>query len=256
MHLRSSTLFALLSPPLLTSASLLARQSSSANAELAYLDSVCSPNVTGSSTIPPCISITTIQTLCLPNGTSSSDFLSSAQCMCSGSFFSDWLGCLNCDYVHGGRSDAEVSAYHSIISTVSNELCTGTPTAAFAALFSSAGGEDVAVGGTGTDKYPSQTAVSLYYTYTGSGSQGPGVVTGTAGAATTSGTVSTGSPTGTSTTAAKTTSAGQTASKTSATAATGTGSPSSSTSSGGAAPTGVMRGVLGMVVGGMVMAAL
>ncbi|KAM3073426.1 hypothetical protein ACMFMF_006632 [Clarireedia jacksonii] len=255
MHLSTSDLLALLLTPLLASGSLLARQSSSANAEAAYLDSVCSPNVTDSSTIPPCISITTIQTLCNPNGTSSSDLLSSAQCMCGGSFFSDWLGCLNCNYVHGARSDAEVSAYKSIISTVSNELCTGTPTASFAALFSSAGGADVSVGGTETDKYPSQTAVSLYYTYTGSGSQGPGVVTGTAGAATTtSGATVTGSPAGSSTTAAKTTGAGQTTSKTSATAATG--SASSPTSSSGAAPTGVMRGVWGMAVGGIVMAAM
>ncbi|KAF7886721.1 uncharacterized protein EAF02_003368 [Botrytis sinoallii] len=233
---------------------ILPRQSS----EEDYLTSVCSPNIT-SGTIPPCIEVITIQSACTPNGTTPLDYLAHAQCMCNGGFFSNWLGCLNCDYVHGGRSPAVVSAFNTIITSASNQLCTGTPTASFAAIFNSLGGGDVAEGTATqlTDLYPSETAVSLYYT--ASGNQGPGAITGSATGATKTGGTSasvaatgSSSASGVSATATKTTagSAGTTASGTE----TATGSTSRST--GGAAPTGVMRGFLGMAIGGVVMAAL
>ena len=75
--------------------------------------------------------------------------------------------------------------YSSIISSASNLLCTGTPTADFAAIFSSVAAT-VAPATTGatilSDQFLSQSAVSLYYTATGS--QGPGAITGSATAAT------------------------------------------------------------------------
>ncbi|KAG4028131.1 hypothetical protein MFRU_024g01010 [Monilinia fructicola] len=243
------------------------RQSSEEN----YLTSVCSPNIT-SGTIPPCIEVITIQTACNPNGTTPLDYLAHAQCMCNGGFFSNWLGCLNCDYVHGGRSPAEVSAFNTIITSASNQLCTGTPTAGFAAIFNSLGGGDVAPGTATrlTDLYPSETAVSLYYT--ASGKQGIGAITGSATGATKTGDVS-GSTGVTGVTAAATgsgsasgsgalvtataTSAGSADAGTTTATATGGGkSGSTSSSTGGAAPTGFRRGALGMVVGGVVMAAL
>ncbi|KAI9650410.1 hypothetical protein NHQ30_000424 [Ciborinia camelliae] len=234
---------------------ILPRQSS----EESYLTSVCSPNIT-SGTIPPCIEVITIQSACDPNGTTPLDYLAHAQCMCNGGFFSNWLGCLNCDYVHGGRSPAEVSAFHTIITSASNQLCTGTPTASFAAIFNSLGGEDVAEG-TATqlsDLYPSETAVSLYYT--ASGNQGVGTITGSATGATKSGSGSASATTAAAATASGGSGSGASATATTTTAAgavTGGGkSGSTSSSSAGAAPTGVMRGFLGMAVGGVVMAAL
>ncbi|KAF8849189.1 hypothetical protein BDZ45DRAFT_244548 [Acephala macrosclerotiorum] len=148
-------------------AALAARQSSTD--EEAYLNSVCLPNVTAPAVIPPCQEITNIESACLPNGTSTLDLIAHAQCMCGGSYFEDWIGSLNCDYVHGGRSPAVTSAFHTILTSASNELCTGTPTASFQAIFSSLQ-YNVAANGSATDVtdlYPSQTAVSLYFTPTG-----------------------------------------------------------------------------------------
>jgi hypothetical protein len=166
--------------------------------------------------------------------------------MCGGSFFEDWIGCLDCDYVHGGRSEQIVSAFNTIITSASHALCTGTPTADFAALFSSAS-DGVAPSGTNTgvtDLYPSQTAISLYYTP--SGKQGVGAITGNATAATK---VATTSPSST----LKTTGG--------AGAATGSGSSagsmSTSSSKGQAGPTGSVRmNGLGMIAGGIILAAL
>lgn len=159
---------------------LLARQSN--NKEEEYLNSVCFPNTTDP--VPPCQEIVNIQTACEPNGTSALYLEAHAQCMCGGSFFSDWIGCLNCDYVHGGRSEQEVDTFDKILSSASNLLCTGTPTASFAAIFSSL--TDVGIQGTGatvmSDQAPSNTAISLYFT--ASGSQGLGAITGNATAAT------------------------------------------------------------------------
>lgn len=154
------------------------------DAEVSYIDSVCLPNIT--SPLPPCQEIINIESACEPSGTTALDYLAHQECMCGGSFFSDWNGCLNCQYVHGSRSEAEAEAFSSILSTVSMELCTGTPTASFAALFASvtntapqqASGAATVL----SDQYPSQSAVSLYYT--ASASQGPGAITGSAAQAT------------------------------------------------------------------------
>lgn len=156
--------------------------------------------------------------------------------------------------MHGGRSPAVVSAFNTIITSASNQLCTGTPTAQFASIFNSLGGGDVAEGTATqlTDLYPSETAVSLYYT--ASGSQGVGAITGSATGATKT---ASGSASASATAAASGSTSGASATKTSAgTTTSGSGSGSTSSSSAGAAPTGIMRGVLGMAVGGAVMAVL
>ncbi|GAB7354444.1 hypothetical protein MBLNU459_g4932t1 [Dothideomycetes sp. NU459] len=163
---------------------LLPRQS----AEDTYIASVCVPDIT--SPVPPCQEIINIEEQCQPNGTEAIDYIAHQECMCGGSFFSNWNGCLNCEYVHGSRSEAEAEAYSSIISTASNMLCTGTPTASFAAIFSSVSeASPQTVSGAATvlsDQYPSQSAVSLYYTATGA--QGAGAITGSAAEATASAT--------------------------------------------------------------------
>lgn len=160
---------------------LVSRQSSS---EETYIDSVCQPNTTDP--VPPCQAIITIEEQCQPNGTSSLDYIAHQECMCGGGFFSNWNGCQQCQYVHGARSEAVVEAFESIISSASVSLCTGTPTASFAAIFSSIADSapQVASGAATTvsDQYPSDAAVSLYYT--ASGPQGAGAITGSATAAT------------------------------------------------------------------------
>lgn len=93
-----------------------------------------------------------------------------------------------------------------------------------------------------TDLYPSQTAISLYYTP--SRSQGVGAITGSATGATKS----------VATTTSASVSSGS--SKTGTSVGAATGSSSSSTSKAGAAPTGIWIGGLGAVAGSMVLAAL
>jgi len=201
------------------------------------VNSVCLPNVT-EPVIPPCQEITNIESACLPNGTAPLDLLAHAECMCGGSYFSDWIGCLNCDFVHGGRSPAVTSAFHTILSSASNELCTGTPTAPFQSIFQSLQYNPVA-NGTATDVsdlYPSQTAVSLYFT--ASGPQGPGAITGSA-------TLATKTPS----TAATTTGANGGSGGNTGGGSGGTQSTSTSSSKAGAAPTGVWMGGLGFAAG-------
>lgn len=151
--------------------------------EQAYINSVCSPNITDANggTIPPCTSIVTIQSQCAPNGTDPIDYLAHAECMCAppSSFFADWQGCQRCLFVHGARDQRDLDTYSVILSSASQALCTGTPTAVFADVFSSVAATvaPVATGATVlSDQFPSKTAVSLYYT--ASGSQGPGAITG------------------------------------------------------------------------------
>ncbi|CAD0051364.1 unnamed protein product [Aureobasidium pullulans] len=98
----------------------------------------------------------------------------------------NWRGCLNCQYVHGTRSEAVAEAFDNILSSASQQFCTGTPTAVFADYFSalSDSSPQTATGAatTTSDQFPSQSAVSLYYT--ASGNQGPGAITGSAAQAT------------------------------------------------------------------------
>ncbi|KYG41234.1 hypothetical protein M433DRAFT_8117 [Acidomyces richmondensis BFW] len=154
------------------------------NPEEQYIATVCTPNITNP--VPPCTQIISIQEECQPNGTEPLDYIASQECMCNGGFFSNWIGCLNCQYVHGARSLAVSSAFQNIISSASNALCTGTPTAGFAAIFSSiSDSAPQVVSGAATmtsDQFPSQSAVSLYYT--ASGPQGAGAITGSATLAT------------------------------------------------------------------------
>ncbi|KAK0614258.1 hypothetical protein B0T14DRAFT_539810 [Immersiella caudata] len=154
-----------------------------------YEDEVCHPVVQHSNdTIPPCLSLVTIETLCTPNGTSPLALKAHQQCMCSGSFFSEWPFCLQCLFVHGLRSERDLAFYKSVISTASSSLCAApTPTAEFASIFSDiqvaapypTTGETVS-----SDQAVGNTAVSLYFTATTR--QGPGQITGAATAATAS----------------------------------------------------------------------
>ncbi|KAK0638851.1 hypothetical protein B0T16DRAFT_295040, partial [Cercophora newfieldiana] len=154
-----------------------------------YEDEVCHPVVQHSNdTIPPCLNLVTIETLCTPNGTSPLALKAHQQCMCNGSFFSEWPYCLQCLFIHGLRSERDVAFYESVISTASNSLCAApAPTAEFAEIFSNVqvAAPYPTVGDTvSSDRAVSQTDVSLYFTATTR--QGPGQITGAATAATAS----------------------------------------------------------------------
>jgi hypothetical protein len=150
-----------------------------------YLDSVCSPSVDGATgAIPPCISIKSIQQQCKPNGTQPLDYAAHAQCLCNApsTFFSDWLGCRNCILIHGGMTQRDHDTYDNILSAASSSICSGTPTARFEDIFAMVESKATPVASGSTvfsDLFPSSTAVSLYYT--ASGTQGPGAITGTSG---------------------------------------------------------------------------
>ncbi|KAI4591468.1 hypothetical protein KJ359_006559 [Pestalotiopsis sp. 9143b] len=220
-----------------------------------YINSVCSPE--GDFTpgnIPPCIDIINIEAACQPNGTSSLALEAHAQCMCSGSYFPEWLGCRQCLFDHGGLSERNLTYYSSVIATASSLLCSASsPTAPFAALFASAAAE-VPIPTTGgtvlSDIQSGDAAVGVYYTATGS--QGPGRITGSATAATATGAVSSGTGSGAAT---KTSSSGSSGS--SKTTAAGSGS-SRSSSANFAGPTAApaAKNVLLALAGGVIMAAM
>ncbi|KAK0635557.1 hypothetical protein B0T17DRAFT_612403 [Bombardia bombarda] len=155
-----------------------------------YDDTICQPATRSpSDTIPPCVEIQTIEEVCIANGTSPLALKAHQECMCTGSFFTEWPFCLACLYLHGQRSQRDVAFYSSVLAAASTALCdVPTPSATFAAVFTSAQAAIAypTVGSTATsDRAPGQSAVSLYYT--ASGSQGPGRITGEATTATATG---------------------------------------------------------------------
>ncbi|KAI8957207.1 hypothetical protein F5Y11DRAFT_99880 [Daldinia sp. FL1419] len=151
-----------------------------------YITSVCSPAKAPDQSDPaPCVAIQNIETACLPNGTSSLALEAHAQCLCGGSYFAEWLGCRRCLLKHGALSQRNYSYFSDVLSSASEKLCEGTPTAAFATLFTEAqaGVPEPTTGATAlSDVKSDDAAVSLYYT--ASGPQGPGPITGSATAAT------------------------------------------------------------------------
>jgi hypothetical protein len=184
-HSAAAVVAALAVMPFTTSAYAVARDDS---ADDDVDTDVCYPDTTDSDVAAPCFEITVIEATCQPNGTDAEDYDAHAQCMCDGSYFSDWVGCQKCLVVHGFRNDQDFEYWQSVLSVASEGLCTGTPTAAFPSYFQSAEYDTDAVPPVTTgnteyvDVYPGMTEVSLYYTPTVS--QGPGPVNGAATAAT------------------------------------------------------------------------
>ncbi|KAL2067944.1 hypothetical protein VTL71DRAFT_16042 [Oculimacula yallundae] len=249
-YLAASVLNAVASASIVEIPNLLAARQTNTTSEEDYLSQVCYPNTTSPVT-PPCQEIINIQSACTPNGTSGIYLLAHAQCMCGGSFFADWIGCLNCAYVHGARSPQNVDSFHTIITSASQALCTGTPTASFAAIFSSLS-EGAAPTGTDTvksDRFPEQTDIGLYYTV--SGVQGVGAITGEAISATRTVSSMSGSQTGT-----RSGTGSQTTASAGESGTAGAVASSSSSQAGAAMPTGVWCGAVGAMVGAVGIAVL
>ncbi|THY25079.1 hypothetical protein D6D01_05198 [Aureobasidium pullulans] len=233
-----------------------------------YIQEVCFPNTT--SPVPPCQAILNIESACLPNGTSTLAYEAHQQCMCNGGYFPNWRGCLNCQYVHGTRSEAVAEAFDNILSSASQQFCTGTPTAVFADYFSALSDSSpqtaTGVATTTSDQFPSQSAVSLYYT--ASGNQGPGAITGSAAQATATASAVSGSSGSLAASAATTSAARSSGASSGARSSSMTSARSSSGSSSGsaasaastsAAQTGaanavaVSEGLLAVVAGAMML---
>lgn len=228
-----------------------------------YADEVCKPSTSADEPVPPCVSIENIEALCTPNGTEPLYIAAHAQCMCGGSYFAEWNACQDCLELHGQRSGRDEAFFLSVASSASQELCgfltssgAATPTAPFASLFSEIA-NTLAQPTTGatvsSDRAVSKTAVSLYYT--ASGSQGPGKITGSETAATATGGLVTESQSVTTTATGG--SATGTASDVGSTASSASASSASSTTTAagnGAAPAGVgsnlLAGVVGLAIAG------
>lgn len=162
------------------------------NAETNYIASVCTPPDAPDQSAPvPCNDAHYIHLACSPNGTSPLALDAHAQCMCHGSYFASYMGCVSCLLFHGAISQRNYTYTSRVLSSASDMLCTGTPTADFATLLSEVqtGVPQPTTGDTVlSDGKSGDAAVSLYYTT--SDPQGPGVITGSATAATaTSGTL-------------------------------------------------------------------
>ncbi|KAH8590166.1 hypothetical protein B0O99DRAFT_635350 [Bisporella sp. PMI_857] len=225
----------------------LAQNTSSGDSNEDYVNSVCSPATNGTGVIPPCISITTIESLCAPNATTPLGLSAHAQCMCTGSYFQDWSGCQSCLLYHGARSPADNAQYSSIITIASNALCTGTPTAVFASLFSSAQDtvpRPTTVATSLVDVKSGDADVGLYYTATEP--QGPGSITGSATAVT-----RTANPTQTSTGGAGATNSASRGGSQTTSGVTRAQTGTTSSSTGFAAPTAVAgKGMMLAIAGG------
>ena len=74
-----------------------------------YVKLVCSPKTEAGGPVPPCVEIAVIESACTPNGNTSLALEAHAQCMCKGSYFSDWIGCQNCLLAHGARSPRDIA---------------------------------------------------------------------------------------------------------------------------------------------------
>ncbi|KAI0842527.1 hypothetical protein F5Y06DRAFT_129391 [Hypoxylon sp. FL0890] len=201
------------------------------NAENNYIVSVCEP--LDASGEVPCLDAVHMHIACEPNGTSPLALDAHAQCLCHGSYFSEYMGCVSCLLYHGLISQRNYTYTSQVLSSASDMLCTGTPTAEFGTLLSEVQSSvpQPTTGDTArSDRRSGDAAVSLYYT--ASGTQGLGVITGSATAAT----------------------------RTTKTRNSGIVPTASSTSRNFAAPTGVPRGGKGAffaaAVGGALVAAL
>jgi len=142
-----------------------------------YLDNVCFVNIEVA-TNTPCSAFQHLSFECQANGTAPIDLLAEQECICgSDSYFDMLLACNACMKVHGGIENEDFFDT-SIVSSASAAFCTGTPVTEFNVLLDDMIATAVVATVTGTDLFPSETAVSLYYK--GKIETNPGQITGSA----------------------------------------------------------------------------
>jgi hypothetical protein len=134
----------------------------------------------------PCEQQLYIEEICIANGTQEVDFLAEQECFCNGSFWEVVLGCDNCYRVHGDQEVFTAEEASSFVASISTAECSPNPPLQpftdlfpvinFTALIIS---ESLAPNLTLVDdRFPNNTAVSNYFTATGSLTAG--AITGSA----------------------------------------------------------------------------
>ncbi|PQE18942.1 collagen Mcl1 protein [Rutstroemia sp. NJR-2017a BVV2] len=175
-----------------------------------YLSEMCYPlltnitrtielNITVDEQIPslvnspfPCEQANYILQVCSANGTTPIDFLAEQECLCPSSYWVAVKGCVDCFLVHGYLNETQEEDYARISSLSSAEcLATSPPIQPYSNLLYTTAinvstvltAPDDAIG---TDRFPNQTAVSNYFTSTGTNMWTVGTITGSATARLTS----------------------------------------------------------------------
>lgn len=164
-----------------------------------YLDAMCYPllsnstrswalNISISQLVPslanspfPCEQYEYIWAVCTANGTTEIDFLAEQECLCGGSFFETQAACSACFFAHGYQGSTPEEAA-SARSSLSNAECMPTPPfQPYSNLLPPINFTSIDLPLTlGTDKFPNNTAVSNYFTTTGTASLTLGTITGSA----------------------------------------------------------------------------
>jgi hypothetical protein len=193
-----------MSPPRLTSllflatlATLVLSSSDAPHDDTTYLQKTCFPNLMHSTltydiiaSLPqspfPCEIMAYISAVCRANGTTTLDYEAEQQCFCTGSYATLFDGCLACFQTHGLAASA-ISSMASVNAVAMTAMCSTTPvTRALADIDQSIVDAQQATQTGVSDHYitivrdlfPSDTAVSNYFTATGA--MTPGAITGEA----------------------------------------------------------------------------
>ncbi|KAL2068552.1 hypothetical protein VTL71DRAFT_14889 [Oculimacula yallundae] len=112
----------------------------------------------------PCEQVQFIFNGCIANGTTEIDYLAEQQCFCGSNFLDAYRGCIDCSRIHGFSEGAEQTLAQ--IDTVWTAECKSGPSPGFVSLFDEALPEQPETPTTtlSGDRFPSQTAVSNYWT--------------------------------------------------------------------------------------------
>ncbi|KFY38842.1 hypothetical protein V494_04182 [Pseudogymnoascus sp. VKM F-4513 (FW-928)] len=208
----------------------------------------------------PCEQMMYLEVVCHANGTAEIDFLAEQQCLCGGNFFDASRGCLECTYAHG-FFDAEkpLDKALSKLASVSSAECSATPVMMSYAERVPGTYETDDVATLTSDRFPSDTAISNYWT--GATTPIAGQITGSATGRAKSNTyledqrakMSTESmeAAGAGTSSANTPSPSSTNGAAAGGAGTSSASPPSPSSTNGAAEVKVAGGLLAVVIGAM-----
>jgi len=134
-----------------------------------YLAEVCYSDYLDDSAeiTTPCEAFDVISSECEANGTDTIDYIAQQECICGkgSGYFDMFYGCNNCFKVHGGVENEDYYPT-AAVSSASAAFCTGTPSTDFDDLIYNMLNTASVTQASGTDLFPSNTAVSDYFTGT------------------------------------------------------------------------------------------
>jgi hypothetical protein len=129
----------------------------------------------------PCEQELYIGTICTANGTTEIDFLAEQECLCNGAFWDVSIGCDDCFLAHGYLGFTPSEALSTVSSLSAAECSPTPPSQPYSNLLpvqnvtSAYYAPNITLG---NDRFPNNTAVSNYFTATGSDTAG--AITGSA----------------------------------------------------------------------------